>query len=325
LSGADLSKVLFVRDVMHLGERRAFDPASDVEPLRLALAERGGCRLLIVDPIVSAVAGDSHKNAETRRGLAPLVDLASNLGCALLGITHLSKGTEHRDPVERVTGSLAFGALARTVLLAAKGKPTDDGGPPVRVLMRAKNNLGQDTGGFEYHLEQGEVHGHSGLFASHTVWGDAIEGDARELMAEVEAQPADDEGDEARDWLVAYLDDRGGRAPKKEIAAAARASGFSQRTMDRARARAGITYEVAGYGPDKHSIWQLAHRANHVNRVTNRPNPKNSDAIDNRDANGVNAGFAEGGFCQSRQSRHTAESGTIGDADDDDYIGEVAE
>ena len=40
--------------------------------------------------------------------------------CALLGITHFSKGTGGRDPVERLTGSLAFGALARVVLIAAK-------------------------------------------------------------------------------------------------------------------------------------------------------------------------------------------------------------
>ena len=60
-------------------------------------------------PIVSAVAGDSHKGAEVRRALQPVVTLAQRLGCAVLGITHFSKGTNGRDPVERVTGSIAFG------------------------------------------------------------------------------------------------------------------------------------------------------------------------------------------------------------------------
>jgi putative DNA primase/helicase len=64
-----------------------------MEPLRRKLAEIGGVRLLIVDPVVSAIAGDSHKNAEVRRGLQPLVDLAGSMHCALLGITHFSKGT----------------------------------------------------------------------------------------------------------------------------------------------------------------------------------------------------------------------------------------
>lgn len=63
-SGADLSRVYFVADVFEGSERRSFDPAKDMEPLRQKLEEIGDVRLLIVDPIVSAIAGDSHK---TRR------------------------------------------------------------------------------------------------------------------------------------------------------------------------------------------------------------------------------------------------------------------
>ena len=51
--------------------------------LRRKLAEIGDVRLLIVDPIVSAVMGDSHKNAEVRRSLQPLVDLAAFMRCAI--------------------------------------------------------------------------------------------------------------------------------------------------------------------------------------------------------------------------------------------------
>jgi len=58
--------------------------------------------------IVSAVAGDSHKNSEIRRALQPLVDLGERTGCAILGISHFSKGTAGRDPVERVTGSIGL-------------------------------------------------------------------------------------------------------------------------------------------------------------------------------------------------------------------------
>jgi putative DNA primase/helicase len=102
LSGADLSRVYFIADIREGNERRSFDPARDMEPLRRKLAEIGGVKLLIVDPVVSAIAGDSHKNAEVRRGLQPLVDLAGSMRCALLGITHFSKGTGGRDPVERL-------------------------------------------------------------------------------------------------------------------------------------------------------------------------------------------------------------------------------
>jgi len=71
-AGADLSRVRFVGDFYQDGERVPFDPARDVPKLATAIAGIDDVALLIVDPLVSAVSGDSHKNAEVRRGLAPL-------------------------------------------------------------------------------------------------------------------------------------------------------------------------------------------------------------------------------------------------------------
>ena len=93
-------------------EGEAFDPGRDMELLEKTAEALPAPRLLILDPIVSAVAGDSHKGAEVRRSLQPVVTLAQRLGCAVLGVTHFSKGTSGRDPIERVTGSIAFAALA---------------------------------------------------------------------------------------------------------------------------------------------------------------------------------------------------------------------
>jgi len=243
LSGADMDRVLFVKDVLTVGEKRAFDPAKDMEPLRRALAEAGGCKLLIIDPIVMAVAGDSHKNAEVRRGLQPVVELASTLDCCLIGISHLTKGTEGRDPNERVTGSLAFGALARTVLMVAKSK--DEDGSVKRLLVRSKNNLGEDSGGFEFDIEQGEVPGAAGVFASRVLWGDAIEGDARDLMAEGDSVPdPDGAGDEAEAFLLEVL--RDGPVPSKLIEADARGAGLNWRTVERKKKKMGIVAEKVG-------------------------------------------------------------------------------
>jgi len=104
---------------------------------------------------VSAIPGDSHKNAEVRRGLQPLVNLASAPNCAALGISHFNKGSQGKDPTERITGSIAFGALARVVFAAAK-TPGDhkDGN---RSFCRTKSNIGPDDGGFRYDLEQREL------------------------------------------------------------------------------------------------------------------------------------------------------------------------
>lgn len=141
-AGADLSRIQFVGEVSEDGQRFPFDPAHDVDKLAASAATIGDVALLIVDPLVSAVAGDSHRNAEVRRGLAPLVDLAAKLDAALLGITHYSKGTAGREPLERVSGSLAFGALARVVLGTVRQEAEGEDAPRRMLLARAKSNIG---------------------------------------------------------------------------------------------------------------------------------------------------------------------------------------
>ncbi len=241
LSGADLSRVFFIADVLEGGERRSFDPARDMDALRHKLAEISDVRLLIVDPIVSAVMGDSHKNAEVRRSLQPLADLAASMRCALLGITHFSKGTSGRDPVERLTGSLAFGALARVVLVAAKQQEKAADGQTARIFLRAKSNIGPDDGGFTYDLQQGELKTHPGIFASSVQWGAAIEGAARELLATADATDDDGEGGaqaQAQRFLSDLLAD--GPVSSKTIRSDAEGAGYSWRTIQRAQQALGI-------------------------------------------------------------------------------------
>ncbi len=192
-SGADLSRCHFVSATRIDGQEQPFDPARDMPGLRAAIKDMGGIDLLIVDPIVGAVTGDSHKNTETRRGLQPLVDLAAECKCALIGVTHFSKGGQGTDPAQRVVGSIAFIALARVVLVAAKVQSDDD--KPLRLLARAKSNIGPDDGGFEYFLEQTEVA--TGIHASHVAWGKAVEGTARELLTDPDDTAADEANDAA--------------------------------------------------------------------------------------------------------------------------------
>ncbi len=248
--GADVSRVFFVTGVRDCGEARPFDPATDMPDLRAAADKVGGIRLLVVDPVVSAIAGDSHKNAEVRRGLQPLVDLGAALDCAVVGITHLSKGTAGRDPTERVTGSIAFGAVARMVLLAAKTKSDD--GEERRIMVRAKTNIAPDDGGFEYRIEQRDAQ--PGIEASALTWGKAIDGTARELLAEADADPADDESS-ALDEAMAFLKSELEHGPKaaKEIFKEAKDAGHSQRTVKRAKKE----LHVASSKDDKQWTWSL--------------------------------------------------------------------
>lgn len=252
---ADLGRVHIVGDVMQDGQRCAFDPARDVPKLAAACAGIDDVALLIVDPLVSAVQGDSHKNAEVRRGLAPLVELAARMDAALLGITHFSKGTQGRDPLERVSGSLAFAALARVVLgtIREHGNSEDPTVPRSLVVARAKSNIGPDGDGFRYAFEQTELPTHPGITASRIVWGAALKGAASELLGEPEPTREQPEGADA----AAYLRDLLADAPMtaKDVRKAGDEAGYTWRTLQRAMKRAGIESRRQGFGQP--ALWSV--------------------------------------------------------------------
>ena len=234
--GADLKRVHFVAGTRLAGEMESFDPARDMVLLTDAANLIGDVKLLMVDPVVSAVAGDSHKNTEVRRALQPLVDLAAQLDAAVLGISHFAKGGAGKDPTERVVGSVAFAAVARVVMCAAKVKSDD--GEDRRLLARSKSNIGPDDGGFEYALEQVELHAHPGILASRVTWGGAVEGSARELLADAETDTPPDEESSALDDAIEFLRSELSAGPKsaKAIFGEARSAGHSERTLKRAKA-----------------------------------------------------------------------------------------
>lgn len=244
LSGADLRRVFFISGVKDGQETRPFDPASDIPELRKTLERVGNVRLLIVDPIVSAVAGDSHKNAEVRRDLQKLVDLAADIRCGLIGITHLTKGTQGREPLERVTGSLAFGALTRIAWFAVKPQPDAEGNTPPRLFLRVKSNIGPDNGGFEYDLCQGALPENLDVISSFARWGKPTDGDNRAIISDAEAVDDDGAGGslgEAKRFLRDLLEN--GALTVKAIKQEADGAGLAWATIRRAQRELGIRPE----------------------------------------------------------------------------------
>lgn len=227
-AGGDASRIFFVQGTRDEGGLHPFDPARDMLELVAAIREAGGASLVIVDPVVSAVTGDSHKNTEVRRDLQPLVDAAAEGGFSVLGITHFSKGGQGVDPTQRVIGSVAFSAVARVVMVAARVKGED--GEDRRILARSKSNIGPDDGGFEYHLEQ--VEALPGIEASRITWGEPVKGSARELLTDA---PADEE-QAPRDGAIEFLREvlKDGPTPAKRVREEARDAGHAWNTVRRA-------------------------------------------------------------------------------------------
>lgn len=229
-AGGNRARIYYVEGTKEVTGRRPFDPAHDMQRLLGAIESVGGAKLVIVDPVVSAVVGDSHKNTEVRRALQPLVDAASAGRFAVLGITHFSKGGQGSDPTQRVVGSVAFSAVARVVLVA--GRVTGEDGEDRRILARSKSNIGPDDGGFEYHLEQVELM--TGIEASRVAWGKSVQGSARELLTD--NTQTDDEEKSAQDSAAEFLTEllRDGPTPTKTVEAEAKAAGIAWRTVRRA-------------------------------------------------------------------------------------------
>ncbi len=253
--GADRNRVYFVTGSRINGELQSFDPARDMQALQAQAERIGDVRLIVVDPVVSAVTGDSHKNTETRRALQPLVDLAANMNAALLGITHFSKGGQGGDPAQRVLGSVAFTAVARVVLVAAKVQSED--GTDRRILARGKSNIGPDDGGYEYHLEQSEPL--PGIHASRVLWGASVQGSARELLSDPNEQ---DDGKTAVDSAAEFLREvlRDGLTPCKTIQAEGKDAGISWASIRRAADTLLVIKKKGAEG----WYWKLAGRAEGV-------------------------------------------------------------
>jgi hypothetical protein len=234
-AGADLARILAARS-----EDEA--PSLDAEGLawlRRACA-RVDAALVILDPLVALMPSrvDAHRDQDVRRMLRPLRALAEELNVAILAIRHLRKSLA-TDPRDAGGGSVAIGAAARIVMLAAR----DPDDAERRVLARVKSNLSAPWRSLRYALVP---------FAD-TVridWGDESPHDAAALLAAASDAVENGEDrtrlDEAVEVIRAIL--AGGPVAVADARRQLRAAGVADRTADRARARLGVRARPDGFG-----------------------------------------------------------------------------
>lgn len=238
---ADHERIFFVsgRRNEH-GELQPFNPARDFSLLNERAENIGGVSLLLIDPIVALVAGDMHRANDVRSALQQLVDFAARWDCAILGITHLAKSSQQSSPADRLIGSQAFSALARTVLIATQSEGSD-----TRVFVRAKSNIGPDHGGITYTIEEIEVA--TGITATRASWGESIDGNARELLAEFEQTESGPQRSELQ-GAVRFLQEALANGPvaTNQLKSDASNSGLAWGTVRRAREKMSIVVNKCG-------------------------------------------------------------------------------
>jgi putative DNA primase/helicase len=232
-AGADLDRCMFP-DAVGVGDKqRPFDPLLDVPLLEAFLHEAPRqVKLLVVDPIVSFSPGSS--NQAVRNSLTPLVQLAEGHGVAIIGITHVSKGSRNRSPKERILGAQSLVALARVVMMTDR-RPT---GEP--VLMRVKSNLGPEGGAYPYRIEGVTLDRDRKLYSSAASFGQYLDLSIDEVLGTVgdEREPSGSTLDSAANFLLELL--RAGMRESKEIKLLADEAGYSNATLRRAKTLAEV-------------------------------------------------------------------------------------
>ncbi|WP_104500657.1 AAA family ATPase [Acinetobacter indicus] len=245
-NGADLGKIDFIAGrINDKGEREPFDPTKDLPLLNAYAKQNPDIKLLMIDPIISAVGGDSNKATDVRRSLQVVVDFAQEFNCAVVGITHFAKGTSGSSPAERIIGSQAFTALARMVWSAAKREDEND-----CILVRAKSNISTLDGGIKYQIEPETVL--ENIETTKTAWLGTIEGSARELLSEAESTENSNVTtvDMAKEFLIDLLSSVE-NMPSKEVQSQAKDAGFSPASIRRAQEK----LNIKPFKPQGEKIW----------------------------------------------------------------------
>ena len=254
-AGADLDLVYRVDVTTPEGTDTTLSLPCDLAALERVVGDVHAA-LILLDPLLSRLdtALDTHKDAEVRLALEPLVRLAEAVDVYVLGIIHVNKGTS-TDPLTLLMGSRAFAAVARSVLFVL----TDPEDETVRLLGQPKNNLGRDdlpTRSF------GIVGEKVADTDEGPVWTGKLEwlGETDRSITEAVDAAASSSGDrtatrEAAEWLADYLSDEGTACPSAAIKLEGKKAGHSADALKRARQRLRITCESLGF--PRRTYWQL--------------------------------------------------------------------
>jgi hypothetical protein len=258
-AGADLNLVFRVDVMTADGIPGSLNLPADV-PALADLIEEHGAVLVILDPLLSRLdpALDTHKDAEVRRALEPLVALADRTNSVVLGLIHVNKGLS-TDPLSMLMASRAFPAVARAVLFAMLD-PDDE---TRRLLGQPKNNLGRtDLPTLSFTIEGvrvGEIDGET-VWATRIVWGADIDRGIRELIQSASEGPEDrTAAGEAADWLEDYLDSVGGYADSPDVKREGARAGHAESALRRARPKAHVSTVSHGY--PRRTFWCLPGRS----------------------------------------------------------------
>jgi hypothetical protein len=204
---------------------------------------KGMVRLLVLDPLPAFLGKeDGRGNVAVRAALRPLLEVGRAWGFGVVGVTHVNKGGKG-PVVYRAVGSLAYTAVARSVLLVTEdGREVWDGKRVVasgrRLVVPVKNNVGARRAGWAFWIEEAGP-GEPGAGGPRVVWEAGAVEEARGVgEGRLEGWGATAGVEEAVAYLQEALKD--GPRETREVLAGAAEVGISKRVLERARRALGV-------------------------------------------------------------------------------------
>lgn len=203
----------------------------DLSRIRRAIkslqAKTGGLavKLVIIDPIAAYLSEkiNSNNDAQVRRAMAPLADLAEEMRVAVVLVRHLNKDGSLRA-LYRGGGSIGFTASARSVIVVAPHPEQEE----VYVLARVKLNLGRAISPVTYRIVEDSKYD-----VPRIEWGEQIRMDVETLMHGEDARRDAPARKEAERFLNEVL--RDGPVNARKVKKAASDAGVSLKSLRSAK------------------------------------------------------------------------------------------
>jgi hypothetical protein len=255
-AGADMSRIHFP-EVTRDGQAVALLSTLDEIALLEYLAENH-ITIVIVDPLMSTVTSttDINKNNETRAQIAPWARIAEAINGVTLGVVHLRKNASG-DVVAAITGSSAFGEIARSVFGFAKNIEND-----TRVMSQHKNSTGYEDLSLTYEIASVPVHLSDGRIGE--IGAFHITGESEVTVEDILSDSAMHNGGvalECQRWLSDYLNVEG-PCRSRAVKAEAQKEGFSTTTVDRAARKLKVVVESKDF--PRVTYWAMPVTSSHV-------------------------------------------------------------
>jgi hypothetical protein len=286
-AGADLDRIRFI-DMADTCDGQSIDTGMTIPadlPQIERLLESEGVGLWIIDPITSAVSGDTNKRDDVRHALDPLAAMAQRLHIPIIEVLHFNKGGGYAS--DKISGSHAWRDTAKSVLLMARDEASGD-----IVLTIDKSNYSAAVGSsWTFPVHSVDVHTDDGQTVAVPVAGELTPTDTT-VGEVINRQMNPDEQDNAGgspteviDWLTDYL--RDGSAPFNDIWAAAKDEGYSKTQLRNAQHRASnpcveSVADPAYSGRGQRRIWRLSnsvHTTSHAQVNTNEHKSETVSAV----------------------------------------------